>query len=922
MGTPELTKGRLENTTSSWSTARSSQSPGNIWPLRLSVAVGIIALIYYFSWWFADDRLRSAWMVLFFVCAVAYGGIQMVGNWLLYILARLPAAPPAAPPGLTVDVFVTAYREPYAMIERSLCAAVAMRGEHRTWLLDDGSDPALKAMAERLGAGYLARADHQHAKAGNLNAALPHTSGEVIAIFDIDHVPQPDFLEKSIGYFADPSIGFVQVMLTFGNADESWVAQAAMESSLEFYNPTYLGSNAVGGATMMGSNSIIRRKALASIHGYRPGLAEDLATSLALHSAGWGSAYVPEPLAPGQAPPSFSAWFVQQLKWARGVFDVLINTFPRHFRHLTWGQRLSYAVRMTRYWIGPAIALHLLATIAILIVATPATSIAFHQYLIQIAPLVICDALIRFFAMRAWSHPATPKTSLARAVILIYATWPIYLLAWIMAVLRRPLSFRSTPESGSRLSPLWLLPQFLTVILLAIGMLYTVYIEGHPVSILLLFAFVQGALQLTLLARWFSSDVGFREGLPRYLSALKNQVQSARVTRREVDGQIRSYLVNLPFEVDPLPLDELERLITLLHSARERGARQVIIGDRGSECITRLLASDLSQLAMPGNKQVYLVLDGSFPWSMRANEKEQSPFRTIGVEQLPKIIRPDDVLIVIAQEAGTPEMREAARLAKRVGAHSIGITGLVGGDLMHRVEINLHLTNDSSEQFENFFLFLENLILRSLQSINQEAGMQGALESPRLIPEPEGANGSQAFPIGAPVPAGIEQSPAAKSGLEKLVLLKESLADSPPADQCLRLVLRTSLEVFDAHSGSLLLLDSHGQATHAAIAYEGQVHLYPPEHFLDTLQSGLASWVISQRQPALVSDTRRDARWLRRSWEEQSASRSAISVPILDEGRVIGVLTLAYPQAGRFNQSDLLLLAAIAMHYPGQPSGS
>jgi GAF domain-containing protein len=118
------------------------------------------------------------------------------------------------------------------------------------------------------------------------------------------------------------------------------------------------------------------------------------------------------------------------------------------------------------------------------------------------------------------------------------------------------------------------------------------------------------------------------------------------------------------------------------------------------------------------------------------------------------------------------------------------------------------------------------------------------------------------------------------------------------------------------------LLDGEGRATRAAIAYEGQVNLYPPEHVIDTLQRGLASWVIAQKQPALVTDTRKDERWLRRGWEEQAGSRSAISVPLLEAGEVIGVMTLAFPGAARFSQSDLLLLASIAMQYPVQSSRS
>lgn len=485
---------------------RQNGKRAKIWLLRVSVGLGFLAFVYYLSWWFEEGRLAHLWLIPILVSAVLYWGMQMAGNWVLYLFAhRTPESRPFSGP--SVDVFVTAYDEPFEMVERALAAACAMRGEHKTWLLDDGSNPAMAALANRLGAGYLTRDDHKDAKAGNVNAALSRTEGDIVVIFDIDHVPCPDFLERGLAPFANPEIGFVQVMLTFANHDESWVAKAAIETSLEFYNPTSLGADGIGGATLMGSNALIRRKALESIGGYQPGLAEDLATSISLHAAGWKSAYIAQPLAPGLAPPSFFAWFTQQLKWSRGVFELLLAAYPKLFGRLSWGQRLSYAVRMTKYWIGPAIAVHLFATIGILILGSAPVRDAFHDYLLHLAPLVFADLVIRMIAFGLFRHPATPKTSLSRAVALVYATWPIYALAWGMALLRLPLRFKPTPKQGSdTLHPVWLLPQIIALLSLIAGIVYTVFFINHPLSVLLLVAVGQATIQLVFLMNWVYQD--------------------------------------------------------------------------------------------------------------------------------------------------------------------------------------------------------------------------------------------------------------------------------------------------------------------------------------------------------------------------------------------------------------------------------
>ncbi len=473
--------------------------------IALLLGCCLVPLVYYYSWWFQAGRYRSLPLLIVLALAVLYSGVQMLGNWVLYLSIRPRETHPPPPAGLRVDVLVAACGEPFEMVEETLRAACALHGPHLTWLLDDGRDPALQKLAEGLGAGYLTRAGNAGAKAGHLNAHLGRFQGEVLAIFDVDHVPEPDFLEKTAGYFADPRVGFVQVMLTFHNRRQSWIAQAADETSLEFYNPTALGTDGVGSATLMGSNALIRREALLSIGGYQLGLAEDLATSIALHAAGWRSVYVAEPLAPGIAPPDLAAWFTQQLKWARGVFELLLTAYPRSFRRLTWGQRLSYAVRMTKYWIGPAVFLHLLATILVLIFADFQTRAAFHAYLDHLAPLVAADVLIRQAALRLWGHAAASRASLARALVLVYATWPVYLLAWGMAVLRAPLSFRPTPKlAGGNLNPLWLLPQVAAIFFLAGGALYTVLVEGHSLSLLLAFSIVQAFFQLAILANWLS----------------------------------------------------------------------------------------------------------------------------------------------------------------------------------------------------------------------------------------------------------------------------------------------------------------------------------------------------------------------------------------------------------------------------------
>ena len=184
-----------------------------------------------------------------------------------------------------------------------------------------------------------------------------------------------------------------------------------------------------------------------------------------------------------------------------------MTVYPRVFPNLTWGQRLSYAVRSTKYWIGPLVSLHLLATIVVLIVSDAQTRDLFHTYLHYLAPVAVADVLIRYVALKLWSPPGTHSTSLLRAITLVYSTWPTYTIAWLMALVRVPLRFQATPKKASgNLSPLWLLPQMAALLALSLGLWYTVVVERHPPSVLLAFAVAQLVLQLRMFAVWLGRE--------------------------------------------------------------------------------------------------------------------------------------------------------------------------------------------------------------------------------------------------------------------------------------------------------------------------------------------------------------------------------------------------------------------------------
>ncbi|GLU60748.1 hypothetical protein Pure05_32590 [Paenarthrobacter ureafaciens] len=175
---------------------------------------------------------------------------------------KIRKAPPA---DATVDVFITTYNEPLDLVMTTALAAKEIRGPHSTWILDDGNRPEMRELAEANGIGYVTRtADWtpdmpRHAKAGNLNNALMLTSGEYLLILDADQIPEPDILDKTLGYFNDDRVALVQTPQYFVNvpADDPLGSQAPL-----FYGPIQQGKDGWNAAFFCGSNAILRREAL------------------------------------------------------------------------------------------------------------------------------------------------------------------------------------------------------------------------------------------------------------------------------------------------------------------------------------------------------------------------------------------------------------------------------------------------------------------------------------------------------------------------------------------------------------------------------------------------------------------------------------------------------------------------------------
>ncbi len=258
----------------------------------------------------------------------------------------------------TVDVYIPTYNESLEIVRNTAFAAMDMdypRDRFRVFILDDGRRPEFRAMARQVGCGYLTRGDNLHAKAGNLNAAMRKTDGELIAIFDCDHVPTRAFLQLTAGWFQrDAKLALLQTPHHFYSPDPvqrnlAGAADMPGEGDL-FYGAVQRGNDLWNATFFCGSCAIIRREALMQTNGFAgETVTEDAHTALKLQRMGWNTAYIGARLSAGLATERLVLHIGQRIRWARGMTQIMRIDNPLTGPGLRWQQRLCYLNAMLHF---------------------------------------------------------------------------------------------------------------------------------------------------------------------------------------------------------------------------------------------------------------------------------------------------------------------------------------------------------------------------------------------------------------------------------------------------------------------------------------------------------------------------------------------------------------------------------------------
>jgi len=265
---------------------------GREWAFQAAAVCALVLGGWYLAWRWTSSINWAAWYVG--VPLVVAETLGFVSTVLFFVTtwrtrdtpmglppARLSEIQDVAPPDdrpLSIDVLFPTYNEDPELVRLSLRDAKAMRYPHpveiNIHVLDDGRRDAMREVAREEGVGYLTRTSNIGSKAGNMRNALEHTGGDLLVICDADTRPFPAFLERTLGYFRDPRVAWVQTPQWFYDLEDgtrlpAWLAGRIRLGAVgrlvgraieRVVGPIHVGRDPFGNDPQMFYDVILRRR--------------------------------------------------------------------------------------------------------------------------------------------------------------------------------------------------------------------------------------------------------------------------------------------------------------------------------------------------------------------------------------------------------------------------------------------------------------------------------------------------------------------------------------------------------------------------------------------------------------------------------------------------------------------------------------
>jgi cellulose synthase (UDP-forming) len=423
--------------------------------------IWLTSIVWMWTWWLGSKQVRFMPLFIPLTLALMYEFILLPSVFLYFVIRAKKPARRIAQKGLKVAVISPCVpsTESLDIVENQLKAMVAISYPHDSWILDEGNSPDIKRLAKKYGVLHFSRSGVEKynqpippfqtkTKAGNINGWLDFVKRRKYDYFvqlDIDHIPKPNYLNKTLGYFRDQKVAWVQAPSVYKNLNH-WTSLGSAEQELVLQGPLQMGFYGHSETPfIIGSHCTYRMSAIREIGGFQPTRAEDHLDTVHLAHNNYKGVFLPEIIAEGDGPETLNTYLAQQYAWAYSMFQVLLSHTPKLLKTMSWKRKWQFLFAQTWYplwslsylvmFISPVLALWITRDVA---------SVKPADMLIHFSPNFAGGFLV-WWSARPLMQPRNIRLSW-RGVILHAVRWPIILRAIIAATFKVKKSYMITPK--------------------------------------------------------------------------------------------------------------------------------------------------------------------------------------------------------------------------------------------------------------------------------------------------------------------------------------------------------------------------------------------------------------------------------------------------------------------------------------------
>lgn len=428
-----------------------------------AVSVGL-----FFQWWFNDQHVVGLFRFLLNTFMLMW--TMVLPGYFFFFVYRMKRVNPDVriPKNWRVAMVTTrAPSEPFSVAKKTLEAMIAQKFPHDNWLADEDPTEEIRQwcydhkvnLSCRKGVfGYHNDTWPRRTKCKEGNLAYfydsyGYESYDFVVQLDVDHVPEPGYLEAMLKPFNDDEVGYVSApSICDANRDSSWSTRGRLYAEAIMHGPLQAGYTDGFAPLCIGSHYAVRTKALKEIGGLGPELAEDHSTTLMMNGHGWKGVHAFDATASGDGPQTLADCITQEFQWSRSLVVLLINELPKYWKKMPGRFKMEFLFSQLWY---PLFALfmlvgHLLPIVAV-VSRQPMVSVGFLDFLQHSLPVTVSIlAIIWFLKDNGWLKPTDSPVFSWEAALFQIMRWPWALygsvMGVVMAIRQKATVFKVTPK--------------------------------------------------------------------------------------------------------------------------------------------------------------------------------------------------------------------------------------------------------------------------------------------------------------------------------------------------------------------------------------------------------------------------------------------------------------------------------------------